>query len=138
LLAAIPPAGAAWLATSSSQASATGASTPDAVIGYPHKQGGRGRHGHRPVGLGDGRFVADRDDDDAGHRRDVRVGRGGAADAGGVAGGADGLGAEMGGAVITEINEKFLLVAPAGPAAEFLLDIDGDRAWFRWIDAPAG
>ncbi|MFB8173539.1 hypothetical protein ACFC60_36885 [Kitasatospora purpeofusca] len=28
------------------------------------------------------------------------------------------------------------LVAPAGPVAEFLLHVDGGRAWFRWSDEP--
>jgi hypothetical protein len=28
------------------------------------------------------------------------------------------------------------LVAPSGPAAEFLLHIDGNEAWFRWSDEP--
>ncbi|WP_424556283.1 hypothetical protein [Streptacidiphilus pinicola] len=39
-------------------------------------------------------------------------------------------------AVFREIRETFQLVAPAGPVAEFLLHIDGDRAWFRWSDEP--
>ncbi|MDK0524423.1 hypothetical protein [Streptomyces sp. ML-6] len=26
--------------------------------------------------------------------------------------------------------------APGGPVAEFLLHIEGDRAWFRWNDEP--
>lgn len=38
--------------------------------------------------------------------------------------------------VVGEINEKLQLVAPAGPVAEFLLYIDDERAWFRWIDDP--
>ncbi|MEW2045164.1 hypothetical protein [Streptomyces sp. NPDC005476] len=38
--------------------------------------------------------------------------------------------------VVGEINEKLRLVAPAGPVAEFLLHVDGGRAWFRWIDHP--
>ncbi|WP_406004962.1 hypothetical protein [Streptomyces sp. NBC_00637] len=38
--------------------------------------------------------------------------------------------------VVGEINDKLQLVAPTGPVAEFLLHIDGARAWFRWIDEP--
>nr|WSX75053.1 glycosyl hydrolase [Streptomyces sp. NBC_00899] len=53
LLAALPLAGAAWLATSTSPASATGASTPDAVIGYLHQISGNhtvsGVHNKEPL-----------------------------------------------------------------------------------------
>jgi hypothetical protein len=38
--------------------------------------------------------------------------------------------------VVREIGEKLQLVAPGGPVAEFLLHIDGERAWFRWSDVP--
>lgn len=38
--------------------------------------------------------------------------------------------------VIGEINDTMHLVAPTGPVAEFLLHLDGERAWFRWIDSP--
>ncbi|MEU5099598.1 hypothetical protein [Streptomyces sp. NPDC020996] len=38
--------------------------------------------------------------------------------------------------VVREIGEQLQLVAPAGPVAEFLLHIDGERAWFRWSDEP--
>ncbi|SDT82016.1 hypothetical protein SAMN05216371_6931 [Streptomyces sp. TLI_053] len=30
------------------------------------------------------------------------------------------------------------LLAPTGPVAEFLLHVDGGRAWFRWSDEPFG
>ncbi|MFF6956165.1 hypothetical protein [Streptomyces sp. NPDC008317] len=39
-------------------------------------------------------------------------------------------------AVVGEICERLQLVGPAGPVAEFLLHIDGERAWFRWSDEP--
>ncbi|MYR39461.1 hypothetical protein [Streptomyces sp. DvalAA-19] len=39
--------------------------------------------------------------------------------------------------VYGEVNRTFALVGPAGAAvAEFLLHIQGDRAWFRWSDTP--
>ncbi|MGW7341541.1 hypothetical protein [Streptomyces sp. NPDC054808] len=38
--------------------------------------------------------------------------------------------------VYAEIGRRVRLVSPDGPVAEFLLHIDGDRAWFRWSDAP--
>ncbi|AZM73871.1 hypothetical protein D1J63_02075 [Streptomyces sp. KPB2] len=38
--------------------------------------------------------------------------------------------------VCAEIGRRVRLVSPDGPVAEFLLHIDGDRAWFRWSDAP--
>ncbi|MEV5970458.1 hypothetical protein [Streptomyces sp. NPDC051921] len=34
------------------------------------------------------------------------------------------------------ISGALSLVAPSGPVAEFLLHIDGGRAWFRWSDEP--
>lgn len=34
------------------------------------------------------------------------------------------------------IANALSLVAPSGPVAEYLLHIDGDRAWFRWSDEP--
>lgn len=53
LLAAVPLAAVAWLATSPSEASATGASTPDAVIGYLHQISGNhvisGVHNKEPL-----------------------------------------------------------------------------------------
>ncbi|MFE5260995.1 hypothetical protein [Streptomyces coelicoflavus] len=38
--------------------------------------------------------------------------------------------------VYAEIERRVRLVSPDGPVAEFLLHIEGDRAWFRWSDAP--
>ncbi|MFE2459137.1 hypothetical protein [Streptomyces sp. NPDC059402] len=38
--------------------------------------------------------------------------------------------------VYAEIGRRVRLVSPDGPVAEFLLHIDGDRAWFRWSDEP--
>ncbi|MFF0010999.1 hypothetical protein [Streptomyces sp. NPDC005374] len=40
------------------------------------------------------------------------------------------------GAVYEEIERRVSLVAPDGPVPEFLLHIQGDRAWFRWSDEP--
>ncbi|MFI7393096.1 hypothetical protein [Streptomyces tendae] len=37
-------------------------------------------------------------------------------------------------AVSAEIERRVRLVSPDGPVAEFLLHIEGDRAWFRWSD----
>ncbi|MEW1722238.1 hypothetical protein [Streptomyces sp. NPDC093109] len=37
-------------------------------------------------------------------------------------------------AACEEIERSVVLAAPAGPVAEFLLHISGDRAWFRWSD----
>ncbi|ANS70066.1 hypothetical protein SLINC_7842 [Streptomyces lincolnensis] len=37
-----------------------------------------------------------------------------------------------------EIRRRVSLTSPDGPVAEFLLHIDGDRAWFRWSDEPFG
>lgn len=39
-------------------------------------------------------------------------------------------------AVSAEIERRVRLVSPDGPVAEFLLHIEGDRAWFRWSDEP--
>lgn len=39
-------------------------------------------------------------------------------------------------AVYAEIGRRVRLVSPDGPVAEFLLHIEGDRAWFRWSDEP--
>ncbi|MER6322042.1 hypothetical protein ACWDF1_03070 [Streptomyces coelicoflavus] len=38
--------------------------------------------------------------------------------------------------VCAEIERRVRLVSPDGPVAEFLLHIEGDRAWFRWSDEP--
>ncbi|MET9191576.1 hypothetical protein [Streptomyces tendae] len=38
--------------------------------------------------------------------------------------------------VRAEIERRVRLVSPDGPVAEFLLHIEGDRAWFRWSDEP--
>jgi hypothetical protein len=35
-----------------------------------------------------------------------------------------------------EIRRRVSLTSPDGPVPEFLLHIDGDRAWFRWSDKP--
>ncbi|MET7733474.1 hypothetical protein ABZT02_19180 [Streptomyces sp. NPDC005402] len=37
-----------------------------------------------------------------------------------------------------EVRRRVSLLAPTGPVAEFLLHIEGDRAWFRWSDEPFG
>ncbi|MFG3513896.1 hypothetical protein [Streptomyces bobili] len=39
-------------------------------------------------------------------------------------------------AVYAEIGRRVALHSPEGPVAEFLLHIQGDRAWFRWSDEP--
>ncbi|NEB03638.1 hypothetical protein [Streptomyces sp. SID13726] len=39
-------------------------------------------------------------------------------------------------AAYDEIERRVTLVAPGGPVPEFLLHIEGDRAWFRWNDEP--
>ena len=39
-------------------------------------------------------------------------------------------------AAYAEIERRVSLSSPDGPVAEFLLHIDGDRAWFRWSDEP--
>ncbi|MFJ8544008.1 hypothetical protein ACIRFH_18650 [Streptomyces sp. NPDC093586] len=41
-------------------------------------------------------------------------------------------------ATCDEIGARVSLVSPDGPVAEFLLHIDGDRAWFRWSEEPFG
>ena len=38
--------------------------------------------------------------------------------------------------VYDRIAHALTLVAPSGPVAEFLLHIQGGRAWFRWSDEP--
>ncbi|NDK25858.1 hypothetical protein FSY75_15600 [Streptomyces sp. TR1341] len=38
--------------------------------------------------------------------------------------------------VYEEIRRRITLTSPEGPVAEFLLHIEGDRAWFRWSDEP--
>ncbi|MFB7914797.1 hypothetical protein [Streptomyces sp. NPDC056061] len=38
--------------------------------------------------------------------------------------------------VYDEIRQAVSLTSPSGPVPEFLLHIDGDRAWFRWSDTP--
>ncbi|MDQ0766413.1 hypothetical protein QFZ32_000924 [Streptomyces canus] len=35
-----------------------------------------------------------------------------------------------------EVRRRVSLHAPGGPVPEFLLHIEGDRAWFRWSDEP--
>ncbi|MFD8817091.1 hypothetical protein ACFV23_37795 [Streptomyces sp. NPDC059627] len=37
-----------------------------------------------------------------------------------------------------EIRRQVSLISPDGPVPEFLLHIEGDRAWFRWSDEPFG
>ncbi|MEV0483542.1 hypothetical protein AB0I69_23430 [Streptomyces sp. NPDC050508] len=37
-----------------------------------------------------------------------------------------------------EIRRQVTLTSPDGPVPEFLLHIEGDRAWFRWSDEPFG
>ncbi|WP_328876740.1 hypothetical protein OHT76_40585 [Streptomyces sp. NBC_00287] len=39
-------------------------------------------------------------------------------------------------AAYDEIRRRVSLSSPDGPVAEFLLHIEGDRAWFRWSDEP--
>ena len=39
-------------------------------------------------------------------------------------------------AAYDEIRRRVSLIAPHGPVPEFLLHIEGDRAWFRWSDEP--
>ncbi|MFJ7073815.1 hypothetical protein [Streptomyces sp. NPDC098781] len=41
-------------------------------------------------------------------------------------------------AAYDEIRRRVSLTSPDGPVAEFLLHIDGDRAWFRWSEEPFG
>jgi hypothetical protein len=38
--------------------------------------------------------------------------------------------------VYEEIRARVSLSSPDGPVPEFLLHIEGDRAWFRWSEAP--
>ncbi|MGI5441287.1 hypothetical protein ACQEV4_29085 [Streptomyces shenzhenensis] len=35
-----------------------------------------------------------------------------------------------------EIHRRVSLISPDGPVPEFLLHIEGDRAWFRWNAEP--
>ncbi|CAM5641449.1 hypothetical protein [Streptomyces aurantiogriseus] len=37
-------------------------------------------------------------------------------------------------AVYAEIRRRVSLTSPDGPVPEFLLHIEGDRAWFRWSE----
>lgn len=39
-------------------------------------------------------------------------------------------------AAYAEIRRRVSLMSPDGPVPEFLLHIEGDRAWFRWSDKP--
>ncbi|MFE0258096.1 hypothetical protein [Streptomyces sp. NPDC059010] len=39
-------------------------------------------------------------------------------------------------AAYDEIRRRVSLASPDGPVAEFLLHIEGDRAWFRWSEEP--
>lgn len=39
-------------------------------------------------------------------------------------------------AAYDEIRRRVSLFSPDGPVAEFLLHIEGDRAWFRWSEEP--
>ncbi|MFI5798509.1 hypothetical protein [Streptomyces sp. NPDC051677] len=39
-------------------------------------------------------------------------------------------------AVAVEIRRRVSMTSPRGPVPEFLLHIEGDRAWFRWSDEP--
>ncbi|MCF1592757.1 hypothetical protein [Streptomyces muensis] len=39
-------------------------------------------------------------------------------------------------AVYEEIRRQVSLSSPDGPVAEFLLHIEGERAWFRWSEEP--
>ncbi|MBM7771885.1 hypothetical protein JOD54_002089 [Actinokineospora baliensis] len=36
--------------------------------------------------------------------------------------------------VHAKIAASLTLHAPTGPVAEYLLHVDGDEAWFRWVD----
>ncbi|MEV7437425.1 hypothetical protein [Streptomyces griseoviridis] len=40
--------------------------------------------------------------------------------------------------VYAEIERQVSLSSPDGPVPEFLLHIDGGKAWFRWSDEPFG
>ncbi|MFE9605094.1 hypothetical protein [Streptomyces hokutonensis] len=35
-----------------------------------------------------------------------------------------------------EVRRQVTLTSPDGPVPEFLLHIEGERAWFRWSDEP--
>ncbi|GAA2215669.1 hypothetical protein GCM10009850_111370 [Nonomuraea monospora] len=39
-------------------------------------------------------------------------------------------------AAYDQVAQAVRLISPRGPVAEFLLHIEGDRAWFRWSDEP--
>ena len=39
-------------------------------------------------------------------------------------------------AAYDEIRRRVFLSSPDGPVPEFLLHIEGERAWFRWSDEP--
>ncbi|MHC5907046.1 hypothetical protein ACVNF4_24565 [Streptomyces sp. S6] len=39
-------------------------------------------------------------------------------------------------ALYGEITARVSLSSPDGPVPEFLLHIEGERAWFRWSDEP--
>ncbi|MFI2433488.1 hypothetical protein [Streptomyces sp. NPDC018693] len=39
-------------------------------------------------------------------------------------------------AAYDRVGRQVTLSSPDGPVAEFLLHIEGDRAWFRWSDEP--
>ncbi|MET8982435.1 hypothetical protein ABZX85_43340 [Streptomyces sp. NPDC004539] len=39
-------------------------------------------------------------------------------------------------ALYDEITRRVSLSSPDGPVPEFLLHIEGERAWFRWSDEP--
>jgi hypothetical protein len=39
-------------------------------------------------------------------------------------------------AAYDEIRRRVFLSSPEGPVPEFLLHIEGERAWFRWSDEP--
>ncbi|WP_199537321.1 hypothetical protein [Spongiactinospora gelatinilytica] len=39
-------------------------------------------------------------------------------------------------AAYDQVANAVRLVSPHRPVADFLLHIDGDRAWFRWSDEP--
>ncbi|WP_019070081.1 hypothetical protein [Streptomyces hokutonensis] len=38
--------------------------------------------------------------------------------------------------VYDEVRRQVALTSPDGPVPEFLLHIEGERAWFRWSDEP--
>ncbi|MCC5477599.1 hypothetical protein ACFV2N_07040 [Streptomyces sp. NPDC059680] len=49
---------------------------------------------------------------------------------------ADELGWEEWERAYDEVRRRVSLSSPDGPVAEFLLHIEGDRAWFRWSEEP--